>query len=71
MAAARIFRILVPFGEAFPAFSGSLEKNFGNYKNFVCICGKMGYNKVYENLQIRSKAEEETPWQTKSPRPKM
>ena len=71
LAAACIFRILVPFGAAFPAFSGSLEKNFGNYKNFVCICGKMGYNKVYENVQIPKNAEKGIPWQKKPPRPRM
>ena len=31
-------------------FSDSLEKNFENCKNFVCICEKMGYNREYENL---------------------
>ena len=50
VAPAGVDRILGRIGLGFSCFSASLEKNFGNYKNFVCICGKMGYNKVYENL---------------------
>jgi len=38
------------FPAAFPDSPVSLEKNFGKCKNFVCICGKMGYNRMYENL---------------------
>ena len=50
VAPAGMDRILGRIGLCFSFFSASLEKIFGNYKNFVCICGKMGYNKVYENL---------------------
>jgi hypothetical protein len=60
---------LAVFPSAFPAFPVSLEKNFGNCKNFVCICEKMGYNKVYKNLHISTNAEKGIPWQTKTPRP--
>lgn len=37
-------------GGCLAVFSVSLEKIFGFFKNFVCICGKMGYNREYENL---------------------
>ena len=47
------------------------KKNFGNCKNFVCIWGKMGYNRVYENFQFAEKAEETIPWQKNKPRPKL
>ena len=50
VAPAGMDRILERIGLCFSVFSASLEKIFGNYKNFGCICGKMGYNKVYENL---------------------
>ena len=63
--------VLEIFGGGFPDFSASVEKNFGFCKNFVCIWGKMGYNKVYENLQISSKAEKGIPWQKKTPRKKL
>lgn len=48
--AAGIFRLLAVCHSAFPCLLVSMEKIFGICKNFVCICGKMGYNKVYENL---------------------
>lgn len=50
LAPAGVFRILAGFGFAFPLFSDSLEKIFGIYENFVCICEKMGYNRMHENL---------------------
>ena len=71
LAAADIFHNLGLLGDSFPDCPVSFEKNFGNCKNFVCIWGKMGYNKVYENLEITSKAEKGNPWQKRSPRPNM
>jgi hypothetical protein len=68
LVAADIFPDLEGFGDSFPFCPVSFEKNFGNCKNFVCIWGKMGYNKVYENLEITSKAERGNPWQTRAPR---
>ena len=29
-----------------PISAVALEKNLENYENFVCICGKMGYNRM-------------------------
>ena len=71
LAAADIFHNLGLLGDTFPVCPVSFEKNFGNCKNFVCIWGKMGYNKVYENLEITSKAEKGNPWQKRAPRPNM
>jgi hypothetical protein len=71
LAAADIFHNLGLLGDSFPVCPVSFEKNFGNCKNFVCIWGKMGYNKVYENLEFRSKAEKGNPWQKKAPRANM
>ena len=68
VAPAGIFRILGFLRGSAWYFADSLEKNFGNCKNFVCIWGKMGYNRVYENFQFRQKAEEEIPWQKNRPR---
>jgi hypothetical protein len=50
VAPAGIFRVLGIFPVAISLFSASLEKIFGICENFVCICGKMGYNREYENL---------------------
>jgi len=61
VASALFCRRLEFFSPAFPSFSGSLQKNFVFCKNFVCICGKMGYNRVYENLKITKKAEKGYP----------
>ena len=66
-----IFPNLAHFWDCFPFSPVSLEKNFGNCKNFVCIWGKMGYNKVYENLEFRSKAEKGNPWQKRAPKANM
>ena len=71
LAAADIFHNQGLLGDTFPVCPVSSEKNFGNCKNFVCIWGKMGYNKVYENLEITSKAEKGNPWQKRAPRPNM
>jgi len=48
MAAACFCRLLEGLGDFLAKNPGPCEKNFKNSKNFVCICGKMGYNKVYE-----------------------
>ena len=69
LAPAGIFRILGFCRDSDRYFADSLEKILENCKNFVCICGKMGYNRMYENLQITEKAEEGIPWQKKEPRP--
>ena len=69
LASAGIFRILGFCRDSDRYFADSLEKFLENCKNFVCICGKMGYNRMYENLQITEKAEEGIPWQKKEPRP--
>ena len=61
VAATDIFHNLGLFRGSFPVCPVSFEKNFGICKNFVCICGKMGYNKVYENLQISENAEKGSP----------
>ena len=71
LAAADIFHNLGLLGDSFPVCPVSFEKNFGNCKNFVCIWGKMGYNKVYENLEFRSKAEKGNSWKKKAPRANM
>ena len=71
VAPAGFFRILESLCRSFSGFPVSLEKNFGNCENFVCICGKMGYNKVYQNFRITEKAEKGIPWQKQAPRPKM
>ena len=68
VAAADIFHNLGLLWAVFPVCPVSFEKNFGFYKNFVCIWGKMGYNKVYENFQISAKAEKGIPWQKNTPR---
>ena len=70
VAPAGIFRLLAFLWDTDGHLSHSLEKIFGIYKNFVCIWGKMGYNKVYENFQFTEKAEEEIPWQKNKPRRK-
>ena len=46
MAASAVLRILENCGENVGAFPASGEKNFEKSENFVCICGKMGYNKM-------------------------
>ena len=71
LAPAGIFRILAFYPGCDRYFADSLEKNFGNCKNFVCIWGKMGYNRVYEKFQFAEKAEETIPWQKNKPRPKL
>ena len=38
--------ILEDYGRHFPSYIPADEKNFTFYKNFVCIWGKMGYNKM-------------------------
>ena len=68
VAATDIFHNLGLLGAVFPVCPVSFEKNFGNCKNFVCIWGKMGYNKVYKNFQISAKAEKGIPWQKNAPR---
>jgi hypothetical protein len=68
VAAADVFHNLGLLGAVFPDCPVSFEKNFGICKNFVCIWGKMGYNKVYENFQISAKAEKGIPWQKNTPR---
>ena len=68
LVATDIFPDLEGFGDSFPFCPVSFEKNFGNCKNFVCIWGKMGYNKVYKNFQISAKAEKGIPWQKNAPR---
>jgi len=45
VAAACFYRNLEGCGLDLGNNSASFEKIFGNYKNFVCICEKMGYNK--------------------------
>ena len=42
--------VLEVSGGSLAVFSVSLEKFFVFFKNFVCICRKMGYNREYENL---------------------
>ena len=46
LVATDIFSNLAHFWDSFPFCPVSFEKNFGNCKNFVCIWGKMGYNKM-------------------------
>ncbi len=67
VAEAGIFRILEDSWEAFPFFPVSFEKNFGICKNFVCIWGKMGYNSMYQNFELTTKAEKGIPWQKRKP----
>ena len=50
VASAGFFHILDTSGGTLARVPVSLEKIFGFCKNFVCICGKMGYNSMYENL---------------------
>jgi hypothetical protein len=50
VADAGFWGILEVYRSGFGSFSVSLEKIFVFFKNFVCICGKMGYNREYENL---------------------
>ena len=68
VAAAGFLRILAfPFPDV-ADYSDSMEKIFLFCKNFVCICGKMGYNSMYESFQITSKAEKGIPWHRKASR---
>ena len=67
VAAAGVFSFLGLSGCRFWFFADSLEKIFEICKNFVCICEKMGYNRVYESFQISAKVEKGTPWQTRLP----
>ncbi|MEE0110674.1 MAG: hypothetical protein UEP57_07305 [Oscillospiraceae bacterium] len=46
VAAARFCPFLAGPGESWSGGAAAREKNFVFCKNFVCICGKMGYNKV-------------------------
>jgi len=50
MAETDFFGILEELGSDLAKGSVSCEKFFGFFENFVCICGKMGYNRMYENL---------------------
>jgi len=45
-AAAVFFGILEEYGEIADRGAASFEKNFKNCKKYVCIWGKMGYNKM-------------------------
>ena len=67
VASAGLLSFLGLSGRPFRIFADSLEKIFEICKNFVCICEKMGYNRVYESFQISAKAEKGTPWQTRLP----
>jgi hypothetical protein len=45
-AAASVFRLLADRWSYFFPFPPSRKKIFKKSENFVCICEKMGYNKV-------------------------
>ena len=61
VAPAGFFHILAVSCRSLAMDPVSMEKIFGFFKNFVCICGKMGYNREYENLEITKKAEKGNP----------
>ena len=67
LAEAGMLPFLAADGGSGPASSDSLEKIFEICKNFVCICEKMGYNRMYESFQISEKAEKGNPWKTRHP----
>ena len=67
VAEAGVVSFLAADGRGTPIPSDSLEKIFEICKNFVCICEKMGYNRVYESFQISEKAEKGNPWKTRHP----
>lgn len=67
VAAAGVLSFLGLYGRPFRFFADSLEKIFEICKNFVCICEKMGYNRMCKSFQISAKAEKGTPWQTRLP----
>ena len=51
VAAAGMLSFLAADGVSFRFSADSLEKIFEICKNIVCICEKMGYNKVYDIFQ--------------------
>ena len=66
MAPTGIFRNLANTGDNVGAFLGTWEKIFAIYENFVCIWGKMGYNKVETLSALPTRSRRYGPWQKTS-----
>ncbi|MDO5545901.1 MAG: hypothetical protein Q4F81_08785 [Eubacteriales bacterium] len=55
--AARFYTILEGFGKAMGADAAANEKIFRFFKIFICICGKMGYNRRKASETQRAQAQ--------------
>ena len=56
--AAHFFTVLENFGQAKQARAGASEKIFRFFEIFICICGKMGYNRQKATCTARQAQRE-------------